>query len=221
MIEGMMDFISKNDHRIIQYFNNHISLVVWSVCLSMVIWMPVGILATRNEKLSKRIMAFANTVYCIPSLALFSVVITIPFLGLGRKSALFALIIYSMMPIVKSVDQGIRSVDPHLIEAAKGMGMNPFQILREVELPLALPIIFAGFRVTLVMTTGIAALATYIGEKNLGRFIAEGLGRSNVEMVMVGAFFISIIAIILDSFLGMIERFMLAKGLPTARKRSY
>jgi len=221
MIKELIKVITRSDTQIIQYMMNHCSLVVWSVLLSMMIWTPVGIVASRKDKLSKWIMAIANTIYCIPSLALFAVIITIPVLGLGRRSALFAIVLYSMMPLVRSVDQGIRSVDSHVTEAAKGIGMSGLRILWEVELPLALPVIFAGFRVTVVMTTGIAALATYIGEKNLGRLIAHGLARSNVEMVFIGAVLISIIAVTLDSVLGLLERFVVPKGLRIERKRSY
>ncbi|CAH2214565.1 ABC transporter permease [Tepidibacter aestuarii] len=209
----LIEFINKNSPVITEYMKNHFTLVLWAVVISLLIWVPVGIFITRNATWAKITMEIANIIFCIPSLALFSVIITIPFLGLGRKSALTALVLYSMMPLVRSVYQGIKGVDKTVIEAARGMGMNPRRILFEIQLPLAVPVVFAGFRVTVVMTTGIAAIATYIGERNLGRFIAHGLARSNMEMIIVGAMLISSIAVILDSILGVIEKKLISKGL--------
>lgn len=209
----LIEYINKNSPVIIEYFKNHFTLVLSAIILSMLIWVPVGIFISKNKKLAKLTMEIANSIFCIPSLALFAVIITIPFLGLGRKSALTALILYSMMPMVRSVYHGIIGVDETIIEAARGMGMNSRQILFEIKLPLAVPVIFSGFRVTVVMTTGIAAIATYIGERNLGRLISHGLARSNIQMVIVGAGIISIIAVILDSLLGIAEKKLLHKGL--------
>ncbi len=174
-------------------------------------------LISRNEKLANTVLGIANTLYCIPSLALFSFLVTIPAFGLGRKSALLALVLYAMMPLVRNVYQGIKIVDKSVIEAARGMGMNSWRILREIQLPLAAPVIFAGFRITVVMTTGVAAIAAYIGEKNLGRLITVGLNGYNVEMIVTGALLISLIAIFLDTVLGIFEKMMIPRGLRIRR----
>lgn len=195
-------FIQDNIPLILEYTEAHFSLVLWAVLISLVLWVPVGVLITRSEKWANRVLGIANTIFCIPSLSLFAVMVTIPFLGLGRRSALVALVLYAMMPLVRNVYQGIKVVDKSIIEAARGMGMNSWRILWEIQLPLAMPVIFAGFRITVVMTTGIAAIATYIGERNLGRLISEGLTRFNVEMIVDGALLISLIAIVLDTVLG-------------------
>jgi osmoprotectant transport system permease protein len=132
-------------------------------------------------------------------------------------SALVALVLYAMMPLVRNVYQGIKAVDKSVIEAAKGMGMNSWRILREIQLPLAAPVIFAGFRITVVMSTGIAAIAAYIGERNLGRLITIGLGNFNMEMIVAGAITISLIAILLDTGLGAIEKQLTPRGLRVRR----
>ena len=199
-------FVNKNSDMIKEYMINHFSLSILALIISLVVWIPVGIYITKNEKIASRIMEISNICYCIPSLALFSVLITVPFLGLGRKSALFALVIYSMMPLVRSVYSGIKNVDKSVIEAARGMGMSNKHIFYEVQLPLAAPAVFGGFRTITVMIVSTASLATYIGEKNLGRLISQGLSRGNIEMVVVGAIMISLIAIILDNILALIER---------------
>lgn len=195
----------KNTNIIIEYTLAHFSLTISAILISLILWIPIGIYMARNEKVAGIIFAVSNVLYCVPSIAMFAILITIPFLGLGRKSALIALVIYSMMPMTRSVYTGIKNVDKSLIEAVKGMGMDAKNIFFEVELPMAVPSIFSGFRIMTVMITSTATLATYIGEKNLGRLISQGLSRSNMEMVATGALLVSIIAVLLDFILSKIE----------------
>jgi osmoprotectant transport system permease protein len=189
-----------------------------TVLISLAIWVPVGLLLTKSDKWAARVLALANTIFCIPSLSMFAILVAIPYFGLGRKSALFALVLYAMMPLIRSVYDGVKNVDRNVIEAARGMGMSSGRIMREILLPLGIPVIFAGFRITVVMTTGIAAIATYIGERNLGRFISEGLVRSNTPMMVTGALIISVIAVGLDTILGGIEKLIVPKGLRLNRR---
>lgn len=212
-LKDFLNFLLKNTEKIIEYTGNHFTLVLSAVMISLVIWVPVGLLLTKSDKWAARVLALANTIFCIPSLSMFAILVTIPFFGLGRKSALFALVLYAMMPLIRSVYDGVKNVDRNVIEAARGMGMSTGRVLREILVPLGMPIIFAGFRITVVMTTGIAAIATYIGERNLGRFISEGLVRSNTPMMVTGALIISVIAIGLDTILGVIEKWIVPKGL--------
>lgn len=214
-----IEFIKSYYPTILEYTGAHFSLVVWAVVISLILWVPTGVLITKNEKWAKWVLSVANTIFCIPSLSLFAIMITIPFLGLGRRSALVALVLYAMMPLVRNVYQGIKMVDKSVIEAARGMGMNSRRILWEIQLPLATPVIFAGFRVTVVMTTGMAAIATYIGERNLGRLISEGLTRFNIEMIVVGALLVSAIAIAADIVLGELEKRTVPKGIQVRRGR--
>lgn len=216
-LTSLINFFSKNTETIIEYSGNHFTLVLWAVGISLLIWVPTGLLLTKSDKWAARVLALANTIFCIPSLSMFAILVTIPTFGLGRKSALFALVLYAMMPLIRSVYDGVKNVDRNVIEAAKGMGMSTGRILREILVPLGIPIIFAGFRITVVMTTGIAAIATYIGERNLGRFISEGLVRSNTPMMVTGALIISVIAIGLDTLLGLIEKRIVPKGLRVTR----
>jgi len=208
-----INFLTNNTGTIVEYTGNHFTLVLQAVSVSLVIWVPVGLLLTKSDKWAARVLSLANTIFCIPSLSMFAILVAIPGFGLGRKSALFALVLYAMMPLIRNVHVGVKSVDRNVIEAAKGMGMSTGRIMREILLPLGMPIIFAGFRITVVMTTGIAAIATYIGERNLGRFISEGLVRSNTPMMVTGALIISVIAIGLDSILGAIEKRIVPRGL--------
>lgn len=214
---SIIAFLMNNFSFILKYAANHFSLIFSAVIISLLLWLPIGVLVSRNEKLANTVLGIANTLYCIPSLALFSFLVAVPAFGLGRKSALLALVIYAMMPLVRNVYQGIKIVDKNVIEAARGMGMSSWRILGEIQLPLAAPVIFAGFRITVVMTTGVAAIAAYIGEKNLGRLITVGLNGYNVEMIVTGALLISLIAIVLDTVLGIFERMMVPRGLRVRR----
>jgi osmoprotectant transport system permease protein len=207
----------ENASIILNYTETHFSLIFSAVIISLLLWIPVGILISRNEKLAGIVLGIANTIFCIPSLALFAVFVTVPFLGLGRSSALLALVLYAMMPMVINVYQGIKIVDKNVIEAAKGMGMNSGQILKEIQFPLAVPVMFAGVRITVVMSTGIAAIAAYIGERNLGRLITEGLTRNNIEMILTGAILVALIAIFFDTVLGAFEKMLVPKGLKIRR----
>lgn len=216
-LSDLLNFIERNSRTVAEYSENHFTLVLWAVGLSLLIWVPVGLLLTKSDKWAARVLALANTIFCIPSLSMFAILVTIPMFGLGRKSALLALVLYAMMPLIRSVYDGVKNVDRNVIEAARGMGMSSKRILMEILVPLGMPVIFAGFRITVVMTTGIAAIATYIGERNLGRFIQDGLVRSNTPMMVTGAFIISVIAIGLDTILGMIEKRIVPKGLRISR----
>jgi len=218
-LKNFLDFIMKNKDTILEYTGNHFTLVLSAVLISLVIWVPVGLLLTKSDRCAARILGLANTIFCIPSLSMFAILVSIPFFGLGRKSALLALVLYAMMPLIRSVYDGVKSVDRNVIEAARGMGMSQRRIMWEILVPLGWPIIFAGFRITVVMTTGIAAIATYIGERNLGRFISEGLVRSNTPMMVTGAIIISGIAIALDTILGGLEQWTVPKGLRHSRSR--
>ncbi len=212
-----MQFVNQNSTTIVEYTQNHFELVLTAVLISLLLWVPSGILLTKSDKWARRALAIANIIFCIPSLSLFAVFVTIPFLGLGRQSALLALVLYAMMPLMRNVYDGVKNVDRNVLEAAKGMGMSTGRIMREIRLPLGMPVIFAGFRITVVMTTGIAAIATYIGERNLGRFISEGLVRSNTNMIITGAILISVIAVGLDTFLGLVEKRVVPRGLRVRR----
>ncbi|HHT62567.1 MAG: ABC transporter permease [Bacillota bacterium] len=214
-----MSYFQKNLDTIIGYTQSHFELVFLAVFISLILWVPIGIMMTRNDKAALSIMGIANSIFCIPSLSLFAVFVVIPYLGLGRRSALVALILYSMMPLLGNVYRGIKLVDKTVIEAAKGMGMSARRILFEIQLPLAAPVIFAGLRTTVVMTTGIAAIAPYIGERNLGSIIIIGLAQPNLDMIVTGSILISLVAILLDTVMGFFEKKVIPKGIRISQGR--
>jgi len=210
---GVIEFIDNRSDQVIDYTINHFSLVLTVMGFSLVLWVSLGLLISRYERFANITFGIGNILFCIPSLSLFGLFITIPMLGLGRTSAALALILYAMMPMVRNVYRGIKSVEWPIIEAGKGMGLTPLQILFQIQMPMAWPIIFAGIRVTIVMITGMATVATFIGERNLGRFIHHGIARENADMIIAGAVVVSVIALLLDYVLGKVENKITSPGL--------
>ncbi len=210
---GFIDYIIQSWEQIVDYTANHFLLVFIVMFFSLIFWISIGLLISRYDSLATGAFSVGNLLFCIPSISLFGIFITIPMLGLGRTSAALALILYAMMPMVRNVYRGIKSVDWGIIDAARGMGMTARQILFRVQIPIALPVIFAGIRITTVMITGMAAVATFIGERNLGRLIHHGIARESSDMIIAGAILVSFIALLLDYLLGKIERRIASPGL--------
>ncbi len=213
VVVNVIDFITNNYSRILEYTGNHFSLVLTVLGFSLVLWITVGLLISKYNRYAGSVIGLANIIFVIPSISLFGLFVTIPQLGLGRKSAALALILYAMMPLVRNVYHGVKSVDQSVIEAGRGMGMSGTQILFQIQIPMALPVVFAGIRVAVVMITGMATVATFIGERNLGRLIHHGITRGNAEMIIAGAVVVSVIALMLDFVMGQIEKKLTSPGL--------
>jgi osmoprotectant transport system permease protein len=213
VISNVFYFIINNSSRIMEYTGNHLSLVLTVLAFSLVLWIGVGLIISKYDRYANSVIGLANIVFVIPSISLFGLFVTIPQLGLGRKSAALALILYAMMPLVRNVYRGVKSVDRWVIDAGRGMGMSPAQILLQIQIPMAWPVVFAGIRVAVVMITGMATVATFIGERNLGRLIHHGITRGSAEMIIAGAVVVSIIALILDYMMGMLEKKITSPGL--------
>lgn len=192
----------------------HLKLVLVSSGLAIITAVPAGIMITRQafRDLSGVIMNIANIGQTVPSIAILGLSMT--YLGIGFQPAMFALWIYALLPILRNTYTGITGVDPSVIDAARGMGMTNRQILWRIELPLALSVIFAGIRTSVVINVGTAALATFIGVRNLGLPIAAGLQVRRDTMVLVGGVLTAVLAISMDFILGKIEASLVA---PSAR----
>ncbi len=210
---GLFTFILDNFYRIMEYTWNHFTLVLTVMLLSLLLWFSVGVIISRYNRLAGPVLGLGNLLFCLPSISLFGLFMTIPLLGLGRRSAVLALLLYAMMPLVRNVYQGIKSVDPRVVEAGRGMGLSPWQLLWQIQVPMAWPVIFAGIRITVVLITGMATVATFIGERNLGRLIHHGITRSHSEMILAGALIVSVVALVLDQFMGRLEKKLVSPGL--------
>jgi osmoprotectant transport system permease protein len=191
-----MRYLLEHPDRVLQLTIEHVQLVAISTLLAMVIGIPVGILVTRLRWLEGPVINTTGVLYTVPSLALFAMLI--PFTGLGLSTAVVALVVYSLLAIVRNTVAGIDAVSPATLDAARGMGMTGNQRLVLVELPLALPIILAGVRLATVSTIGIATIAAAIGAGGLGRLIFDGIRTFNADRIIAGALMTSVLALIAD-----------------------
>jgi osmoprotectant transport system permease protein len=185
----------------------HLQLVLFSTFLAAAIGLPLGVLLTREAALRGWSLGLINIVQTIPSLALFGFLIPIPFIGgIGKRTAIVALVLYALLPIVRNTLTGILSIDPAVRESAVALGMLPSQLLWQVELPLAARTILAGVRVAAVTTVGTATIAAAIGGGGLGVFIFRGVASVDSTQLMAGAIPAALIAITADGVLEWIEK---------------
>ena len=199
----------------------HLVLVVASTLMAALIAVPLGIVATRRARLGRWILGLANVVQTIPSLALIGFLIPLPILGgIGARTAMVVLVFYALLPIVRNTYTGITGVDPAIRQAALGMGLTDRQLLMRVELPLALPVIFAGLRVATVVSVGVATIAAYIGAGGLGSLIFRGINMLDNRLILAGAIPAALMALGADWGLGRVERRLTPAGLRTERGSS-
>ena len=187
-------------------FIQHMYLTFLAILIITVIGIAVGIYMTRNKVLAGFIMGTVNIIYTIPSIALFGFLVALT--GVGNKSALIALCIYGLLPVIRNTYVGINEVDLFLIQAATGMGSTDRQLLLKVQIPLALPVIFAGFRTMVVMTIALGAIASFIGAGGLGVAIWRGITTNFPEMTFAGSLLVAGLAFVVDFILGLVERLM-------------
>jgi osmoprotectant transport system permease protein len=211
-------FIAANWSVILQRAWEHVSLVGVSVAIAILTGVPIAIAITANRRAADRVLGVAAIVMTIPSIALFGLLIPVLSLigqGIGYLPALIALVLYAQLPILRNTYTAIMNVDPSLREAARGMGMTTLQRLREVELPIALPVIVNGVRNAVVLNIAIAAIATYIGAGGLGTFISRGISQTDIRQLVTGALAVSALAIVADLALVALGRAATSKGLRT------
>ena len=200
-------FLFQYGTEIIVHSGEHLILVIISLAIAISIGLPVGIFITRQPKLAAPILGLANAIQTIPSLAIFGFLISVPFLGgIGKIPAIVALTLYALLPIIRNTYIGINSINPAIKEAGIGMGMTDQQLLLQVEIPLALPVILAGVRVATVISVGIATIAAAIGGGGLGVFIFRGISTVNNELILAGAVPAAVIALSADFGLGLLEK---------------
>jgi osmoprotectant transport system permease protein len=200
---------------------------VWIVGVALLIATPIGvvlgIVITKHKPFASKVLNGANILMTVPSIALFGLmlpVLAIVNMGLGKVPAVIALVLYSQLPIIRNTYTAIKNVPPSLVDAGRGMGMSKWKLLRELEIPLATPVIIAGLRTAAVMNIGIAAIATYIGAGGLGVYIQQGIARVYPEMILSGAILVSLLAIIVDGGMALLEMIATPEGIKVQRKLS-
>lgn len=194
----------------------HAYVVGLALLIAIATGVPIGIAITFNKKAADTVLYIAGIIMTIPSVALFGLMIPILAvwdLGIGKVPAVIALVLYSQLPIIRNTYAAVKNIEPAMVDAGRGMGMTGFQIMIKVQLPLALGVIFAGVRVAVVMSIGIAAIASYIGAGGLGNYIFRGISTTNDQMLFAGAIAVSCMAIAADFLFGLLERKLMSKGL--------
>lgn len=186
---------------------DHLWLVVISMAIAILISVPLGMFIVQRPALRAISIGVANVFQTIPSLALFGFLIPIPFIGgIGRRTAIVALVLYALLPILRNTYVGLTGIDPAVLEAAEAMGMTSWQILIRVRLPLALAVILAGIRTATIITIGIATIAAAIGAGGLGTFIFRGVALVSDSLILAGAIPAALLALLADFLLGLLER---------------
>jgi osmoprotectant transport system permease protein len=199
-------FLQQNWSELLTLVRQHLSLVLISTLVAVAIGIPTGILLTRKEALRNPVLGIANVMQTIPSLALFGFLIPLPFIGgIGARTAIVALVLYALLPIIRNTVTGILGVDRNVREAAVGMGMTDRQILWQVELPLAMSVILTGVRVAMVISVGVTTIAAAVGAGGLGVYIFRGLRQYDNNLLLAGALPAALMALAADFTLGLLE----------------
>ena len=201
---NLFGFYAANVRELLQLTGQHVLLVAASTGTAVLIGVPLGVLVSRTPSLRGAVLGLANVFQTIPSLALFGFLI--PLFGIGFWTAIAALIVYALLPVVRNTYVGIVGVDPAVREAGVGMGMTDGELLRLVELPLAAGVIMAGIRVATVVGVGIATIAAAIGAGGLGEYIFRGVSNVNYTLILAGALPAALLALLADALLGAAER---------------
>src|SRR5689334_11627811 len=206
-------FISQNKVEIATLTGEHLWIVGISTLLAVAVGVPLGILITRKPALRKPVIAIANIIQTIPSLALFGFLLPAPWFGeRADRMAILALSLYALLPLIRNTYAGITGVDRSIVEAARGMGLTDRQLLFQVQLPLALGVIIAGVRVATVISVGLATIAAAIGAGGLGEYIFRGLAMVSNQVILAGAIPAALLALLADFTLGRSEERRVGKG---------
>lgn len=206
---SFFDYFSKTWMKLLEMTYEHMLMVLFGILFALIVGIPLGILCTKNKKFESVILALANMIQVIPSLAMLAVLMII--FGLGFNTVVIGLFLYSLLPIIRNTAVGLKEVDKESIEAGTGVGMNRFQLLLKVKFPLSLPFVLAGLRIALVIGIGVATLAPFIGGNGLGSEIVSGINVRDSEKIYGGAIFAAILAILVDSLLGLAQKQIEAK----------
>jgi len=201
---NLLGFYARNAREVLDLLGQHLYLVGISTGLAVALGVPLGILLTRRAAWRAPVLGLANVFQTIPSLALFGFLL--PLLGIGAWTAIAALVVYGLLPIVRNTYTGIAGVDPAVREAGRGMGMTGRELLIMVELPLAAGVILAGIRVATVVSVGVATIAAAIGAGGLGVYIFRGVAVVDYTLILAGALPAALLALAADGLLGLAER---------------
>jgi osmoprotectant transport system permease protein len=204
-----LHFVLKHRLEVLTLTGEHLRLVLWSMAIALLIGLPLGVLLSRRPRWRTPVLGTNNIIQVIPSLALFGLLLPVPWLGArADRLTIVALALYALLPIVRNTYTGISGVNATVLEVATGMGLTPRQVLWNVELPLAMPVILGGVRVATVITIGVATIAAAIGAGGLGEFIFRGLAMVDNNVILAGAVPAALMALLADALIGGLQRLL-------------
>ncbi|WP_256686450.1 ABC transporter permease [Halococcus qingdaonensis] len=202
--DSLVQFTADNSDRLLRLFGEHIILAVETLVIALPIAIVLGIAISYNERAATVVLWIASILLTIPSIAFFGMLV--PILGIGTPPVIVALVAYSQLPVIRNTYLGVTGVDPAAIEAGTGLGMNRFERLWRVRLPVALPVVMAGVRNAVVLLVGLAAIGAFIGGPGLGFFIFYGINQGNTAMIVVATVLVSVLALAFDYLFAVTER---------------
>jgi osmoprotectant transport system permease protein len=217
MIKDILNIYMERWNFFFELIIEHLWISVISIIIATILGLGIGTIISEYKKSSNIVLGIVNFIYTIPSISLLGFLI--PFSGIGNTTAVIALSVYALLPMVRNTNTGINNINPAIIESAKGMGSTKFQILYKVKLPLAVPVIMSGLRNMVIMTIALAGIASFIGAGGLGVAIYRGITTNNPAMTIVGSLLIAVIAFLSDFILGLMEKTIQRKRLKSVKGR--
>ena len=211
----MIQFLSENAGQLFEKMLEHFYISVIALIIAVVVSVPIGIMLSKLKRTSSIVLTIAGVLQTIPTLAVLAVMI--PIFGVGKTPAIIALFIYVLLPMLNNTVLGVQNIDRNVKDAAISMGMTRFQLMKDIELPLALPMILRGIRLSSVYVISWATLASYVGAGGLGDFVFNGLNLYNPYMIVSAAVLVTLLALIVDFLLSLVEKWIIPKGLKVSR----
>jgi osmoprotectant transport system permease protein len=208
-IKNLGELLQTRSEFFIELLLQHIVLSLIAIAIITVVGVTTGILISKSKKAASVVIGLTNVLYTIPSIAMFGFFVSIT--GIGNTTAIIALVIYGLLPVIRNTYVGLIEVDDQILEAAVGMGSTPWQLLSKIQFPLALPVIIAGIRNMVVMTIALAGIASFIGAGGLGVAIWRGITTNFDEMTVAGSLLVALLAFVADGLLGIVEKRLLRR----------
>jgi osmoprotectant transport system permease protein len=216
-LPGLWTYLENNWETVLRLTLEHAAVVLVSVIVATIIGVGLGVLTYRNRPARETVLRITGLLLTIPSLALYAILITIPWLGIGTTSVVVALTLYSLMPIVRNTVTGLLGVDPAIVESAQGMGMARWQRLWRIELPMAWPVVLTGIRLSTLIVVGIATLGAIINGPGLGELVFRGLSSAGrpfaLPIALAGFVGVILLAALLDAFFNLVSKLTTSRGL--------
>ncbi|BEJ45473.1 ABC transporter permease [Staphylococcus epidermidis] len=211
----MKAFLQEYGSQLLSKAIEHFYISMFALLLAIVVAVPLGILLSKTQRTANVVLTVAGVLQTIPTLAVLAIMI--PIFGVGKTPAIVALFIYVLLPILNNTVLGVKNIDKNVIQAGQSMGMTKFQLMKDVEMPLALPLIISGIRLSSVYVISWATLASYVGAGGLGDLVFNGLNLYQPPMIISAAIVVTLLALVIDFILSLVEKWVVPKGLKVSR----